>query len=270
MSIRAVLKVLLLTTTFASPIGWAQEAEPQPGDEVRINMQDTNIRSFIEWIAKSTGKNFIIDPRVTGKVTVISNEAMAPEEAYRVFLSVLQVHGFSAIESADAVKVIPDANAKQTGVPLVDDNALNDDQLVVRVIRTDHVPATQLVNILRPMVPQVGHLAAYPDSNALIISDRASNINQLLKLVAEIDRAGQFEIDVIPLKFANAKELSAMLGTLVPQAAGQEGGSKMSVSVDERTNSILISGDPSKRQQLRDVLANLDRPGNIIRDTQVI
>ncbi len=270
MSIRAVLKLLLLTTICVSPISWAQEAEPLPGDEVRINMQDTNIRSFIEWIAKATGKNFIIDPRVTGKVTVISNEAMAPEEAYRVFLSVLQVHGFSAIESADAVKVIPDANAKQTGVPLVDDNALNDDQLVVRVIRTDHVPATQLVNILRPMVPQVGHLAAYPDSNALIISDRASNINQLLKLVAEIDRAGQFEIDVIPLKFANAKELSAMLGTLVPQAAGQEGGSKMSVSVDERTNSILISGDPSKRQQLRDVLANLDRPGNIIRDTQVI
>ena len=270
MSIRAILKMLLLTTICVSPISWAQEAEPQPGDEVRINMQDTNIRSFIEWIAKATGKNFIIDPRVTGKVTVISNEAMAPEEAYRVFLSVLQVHGFSAIESADAVKVIPDANAKQPGVPLVDDNALNDDQLVVRVIRTDHVPATQLVNILRPMVPQVGHLAAYPDSNALIISDRASNINQLLKLVAEIDRAGQFEIDVIPLKFAKAKELSTMLGTLVPQAAGQEGGSKMSVSVDERTNSILISGDPSKRQQLRDVLANLDRPGNIIRDTQVI
>jgi len=269
-SIQAVLKLLLLTVICVTPVSWAQEAEPQSGDEVRINMQDTNIRSFIEWIAKATGKNFIIDPRVTGKVTVISNESMAPEEAYRVFLSVLQVHGFSAIESADAVKVIPDANAKQTGVPLVEDNALNDDQLVVRVIRTDHVPATQLVNILRPMVPQVGHLAAYPDSNALIISDRASNINQLLKLVAEIDRAGQFEIDVIPLKFANAKELSAMLGTLVPQAAGPEGGSKMSVSVDERTNSILISGDPSKRQQLRDVLANLDRPGNIIRDTQVI
>lgn len=270
MSIQVVLNLLLLTVICATPASWAQEAEPQSGDEVRINMQDTNIRSFIEWIAKATGKNFIIDPRVTGKVTVISNESMAPEEAYRVFLSVLQVHGFSAIESADAVKVIPDANAKQTGVPLVEDNTLNDDQLVVRVIRTDHVPATQLVNILRPMVPQVGHLAAYPDSNALIISDRASNINQLLKLVAEIDRAGQFEIDVIPLKFANAKELSAMLGTLVPQAAGPEGGSKMSVSVDERTNSILISGDPSKRQQLRDVLANLDRPGNIIRDTQVI
>ena len=271
MSIRAVLKLLLLVVVCASPITWAEEAvEPQGGNEVRINMQDTNIRSFIEWIAKATGKNFIIDPRVTGKVTVISNESMAPEEAYRVFLSVLQVHGFSAIESADAVKVIPDANAKQTGVPLVDDNDLNDDQLVVRVIRTQHVPATQLVNILRPMVPQVGHLAAYPDSNALIISDRASNINQLLKLVAEIDRAGQFEIDVIPLKFANAKELSAMLGTLVPQAAGQDGAAKMSVSVDERTNSILISGDPSKRQQLRDVLANLDRPGNIIRDTQVM
>lgn len=270
MSIRAILKLLLLVCVCTSSITWAEEAEPQADNEVRINMQDTNIRSFIEWIAKATGKNFIIDPRVTGKVTVISNESMAPEEAYRVFLSVLQVHGFSAIESADAVKVIPDANAKQTGVPLVDDNDLNDDQLVIRVIRTEHVPATQLVNILRPMVPQVGHLAAYPDSNALIISDRASNINQLLKLVAEIDRAGQLEIDVTQLKFANAKELSAMLGTLVPQTTGQDGASKMTVSVDERTNSILISGDPSKRQQLRDVLASLDRPGNVIRDTQVI
>ena len=270
MSIQAILKLLFLVCVCTSSITWAEEAEPQADNEVRINMQDTNIRSFIEWIAKATGKNFIIDPRVTGKVTVISNESMAPEEAYRVFLSVLQVHGFSAIESADAVKVIPDANAKQTGVPLVGDSDLNDDQLVVRVIRTEHVPATQLVNILRPMVPQVGHLAAYPDSNALIISDRASNINQLLKLVAEIDRAGQFEIDVSQLKFANAKELSAMLGTLVPQTAGQDGASKMTVSVDERTNSILISGDPSKRQQLRDVLASLDRPGNVIRDTQVI
>ncbi|WP_165497339.1 type II secretion system secretin GspD [Phytopseudomonas dryadis] len=247
----------------------AEDPAKQPSSEVQINMQDTNIRSFIEWIAKATGKNFIIDPRVTGKVTVISNEAMKPEEAYRVFLSVLQVHGFSAIESDSAIKVIPDANAKQTGVPLVNDDQLNDDQQVVRVIRTQHVPATQLVNILRPMVPQVGHLAAYPDSNAMVISDRASNINQLMKLISEIDRAGQFEIDVIPLKFASAKELSAIIGNLVPQAGG-EGSSKMNVSVDERTNSVLISGDPSKRQQLRDVLSNLDKPGNIVRDTQVL
>lgn len=268
-----MLLALLLPLPGLAALESAPEAEPTAtaaeGD-VKINMQDTNIRSFIEWIAKATGKNFIIDPRVTGKVTVISSEAMSPEEAYRVFLSVLQVHSFSAIESDSAVKVIPDANAKQSGVPLVDDDTLNDDQQVVRVIRTEHVPATQLVNILRPMVPQVGHLAAYPDSNALIISDRASNISQLLKLVAEIDRAGRFEIDVIPLKFANAKDLSTMLGSLAPQGGGQEGTSKLTVSVDERTNSVLISGDPSKRQQLRAVIANLDRPGNLIRDTQVI
>lgn len=268
MPIRILLS-LLLPLCILSTLVRAEEVTPPENSEVKINMQDTNIRSFIEWIAKATGKNFIIDPRVTGKVTVISNGAMSPEEAYRVFLSVLQVHGFSAIESESAVKVIPDANAKQSGVPLVDDDQLNDDQQVVRVIRSEHVPATQLVNILRPMVPQVGHLAAYPDSNALIISDRASNINQLLKLIAEIDQAGQFEIDVIPLKFANAKELSTMLSSLTPQGGAQEGASKINVSVDERTNSILISGDPSKRQQLRDVLADLDKPGNLIRDTQV-
>jgi len=266
-----LLALLLPLVALAAPEPAPEvEAEVVAAGDVKINMQDTNIRSFIEWIAKATGKNFIIDPRVTGKVTVISNESMSPEEAYRVFLSVLQVHGFSAIESDSAVKVIPDANAKQSGVPLVGSDAPNDDQQVVRVIRTEHVPATQLVNILRPMVPQVGHLVAYPDSNALIISDRASNITQLLKLVTEIDQAGQFEIDVIPLKFASAKELSTMLGSLVPQGGGQEGASKMMVSVDERTNSVLISGDPSKRQQLRTVITNLDRPGNLIRDTQVI
>lgn len=242
----------------------------QVRESVKINMQDTNIRTFIEWIAKETGKNFIIDPRITGKVTVISNESMTPDEAYRVFLSVLQVHGFSAIESENTVKVIPDANAKQSGVPLVEDGDLNDDQQIVRVIRTRHVSATQLINILRPMVPQVGHLAAYPDSNALIISDRASNINQLLKLVAEIDKAGQFEIDVVPLQYASAKEISGMLTNLTPQTAGQEGTGKLTVSVDERTNSVLISGEPSKRRQILDILYELDRPGNIMRDTQVL
>ncbi len=269
MPIRISLIILCALFIFSPQQSYAEDTPPQEAGEIKINMQDTNIRSFIEWIAKETGKNFIIDPRVTGKVTVISNETMTPEEAYRVFLSVLQVHGFSAIESESAVKVIPDANAKQSGVPLVDDNQLNGDQQVVRVIRTEHVPATQLVNILRPMVPQVGHLVAYPDSNALIISDRASNINQLLKLVVEIDRAGQFEIDVIPLKFSNAKEVSAILSSLASQSGGQEGASKMNIAVDERTNSVLISGDPSKRQQLRDVLANLDRPGSLVRDTRV-
>jgi general secretion pathway protein D len=267
--IRIQLITLCFIFIFSPQKSYAEDIPLQEVGEIKINMQDTNIRSFIEWIAKETGKNFIIDPRVTGKVTVISNETMTPEEAYRVFLSVLQVHGFSAIESESAVKVIPDANAKQSGVPLVDDNQLNGDQQVVRVIRTEHVPATQLVNILRPMVPQVGHLVAYPDSNALIISDRASNINQLLKLVIEIDRAGQFEIDVIPLKFSNAKEISSILSSLATQSGGQEGASKMNIAVDERTNSVLISGDPSKRQQLRDVIASLDRPGNLIRDTQV-
>lgn len=269
MSIRTPLIILCSLLLLSPQPSYAEDAPQQGSSEIKINMQDTNIRSFIEWIAKETGKNFIIDPRVTGKVTVISNETMTPEEAYRVFLSVLQVHGFSAIESESAVKVIPDANAKQSGVPLVDDDQLNGDQQVVRVIRTEHVPATQLVNILRPMVPQVGHLVAYPDSNALIISDRASNINQLLKLVIEIDRAGQFEIDVIPLKFSNAKEISSILTSLATQVGSQEGASKINIAVDERTNSVLISGDPSKRQQLRDVLTNLDRPGNLIRDTQV-
>lgn len=256
----------------AKPIPTGKPTTTQANDgQVKINMQETNIRSFIEWIAKATGKNFIIDPRVTGKVTVISNESMSPQDAYRVFLSVLQVHGFSAVEGeGGTVKVIPDANAKQSGLPLVDDDKLNDDQQVIRVIRTRHVPAAQLVNILRPLVPQVGHLAAYPDSNALIISDRASNISQLLKLIAEVDQAGQFEIDVIPLRYANAKDISAMIPNLVPQGGAAEGVSKLNVSVDERTNSVLISGDPSKRGQLRAVIQDLDRPGNLARDTRVV
>lgn len=268
---KATTLLMLLSIALTSPATHSKtEQEEDKSSEIKINMQDTNIRSFIEWIAKATNKNFIIDPRVTGKVTVISNSSMSPDEAYRVFLSVLQVHGFSALESDNAVKVIPDANAKQSGVPLIENNDLNDDQQIVRVIRSQHVPATQLVNILRPMVPQVGHLAAYPDSNALIISDRASNINQLLKLIAEIDKAGEFEIDVIPLRYANAKELSSMLANVSPQSGGAEGASKVNISVDERTNSVLISGDPSKRQQLREVLSNLDKPGNLTRDTQVI
>jgi len=124
-------------------------------DEITLNLKDADIRALISTVSKFTGKNFIIDPRVKAKVTVISAKTLTPEEVYEVFLSVLQVHGYAAVPSGSVIKIVPEVNAKQGALPCSEDSEkFPDDELVTKIMRLDHVPAAQLVPILRPLVPQ--------------------------------------------------------------------------------------------------------------------
>ena len=134
------------------------------GAGVTLNLKEADIEAVIGTVAEITGKNFIVDPRVKGKVTIISSRPLDEGAIYEVFLSVLNVHGFAAVPSGSVIKIIPDATAKQTGLPI--GGALpKGDVLVTRVIQLENVAAAQLVPILRPLVAQQGHLAAYPASN---------------------------------------------------------------------------------------------------------
>ena len=138
-------------------------AAPLFAQTITLNLKDADINALIGTVAEVTGKNFIIDPRVKGKVTVISSRPMNADEVYQVFLSILDVHGFAAVPSGSVVKILPDVTAKQTGIPTATAKAPGvGDEMVTRVIQVDHVAAAQLVPILRPLVPQQGHLAAYP------------------------------------------------------------------------------------------------------------
>ncbi|WP_455219777.1 secretin N-terminal domain-containing protein, partial [Kaarinaea lacus] len=192
-------------------------------EKVRLNFKGADIQAVITSVAEVTGKNFIVDPRVKGKVTIISSRAMDSSEIYQVFLSVLDVHGYTAVPSGKTIKILPDADAKHSGIPpATEDKPGKGDESVTRVIEVEHVAAAQLVPILRPLVPPQGHLAAYPQSNVLIVSDRASNIDRILKIIKRIDQPTSGEIEIIQLQYAAAADLVRVLTTL-QQQAGQKG-----------------------------------------------
>ena len=259
--------------TYSAESNSAAKANPQsatkPGknDQIYLNFSDADITQVIEAVSKFTGQNFIIDPRVKGKVTIISQRAMNADQVYQVFLSVLKVHGFAAIPGPDVVKIVPDVNAKQDAIDTLD-GAIGDtgDALITQIIEVKHVDANQLVPILRPLVPQRGHLAAVPSSNVIIIADTASNIARLTEIIKRIDTVTSDDIEVIALHHASASEVTriiAKLDSADPKAAA----SKPKLVADDRTNSILLSGDKTTRLRLRALIANLDTPldvgGNI-------
>ncbi len=236
-------------------------------DTVTLNLKEADISAVINTVSEVTGKNFIVDPRVRGKITIISSKPMSKDEVYQVFLSVLDVHGFSAVESGNVIKIIPDANAKQLAVPVVDDGRLTGDEVVTRVIELRNISASQLVPILRPLVPQQGHLAAYVPGNILIISDRASNVARMINIIRRIDIQTSDDIEVITLRHASATEIVRILNAMEQQrkaarGAGATGDSEDSslLIADERTNSILIGGGASGRLRLRTIISHLDTP----------
>ncbi|HKJ10360.1 MAG TPA: secretin N-terminal domain-containing protein, partial [Gammaproteobacteria bacterium] len=237
---------------------------PAAAESVTLNLKDADIGALIGTVSQITGKNFVVDPRVKGKVTVISSHAMSSDEVYQVFLSILQVHGFAAVPSGKVIKIVPDINAKQDAIPTATArHPGKGDQMVTRVVQVSNVSAAQLVPILRPLVPQQGHLAAYPASNVLIISDRADNVERLVKIIHSIDSVKDNEIDVVPLKHASATDVAHILTSLAHSEASRgktPGGAGPTIIADERTNSVLIGGDRAERLRLRAIVEELDSP----------
>jgi general secretion pathway protein D len=244
---------------------WFAFALAVVAQDVTLNLKDADISALISTVAEVTGRNFIIDPRVKGKVTVVSSRPMDSEEVYQVFLSILKVHGFAAVPSGAVVKIVPDVNAKQDGIPTVgDQDARVGDEMVTRVIQVDNIAAAQLVPILRPLVPQQGHLAAYPATNVLIISDRARNVGRLVSIIRRIDQVSDSEIEIIPLEHAAANEVVRVLTSLQRAAPGKGKTPAVAGGVvlvaDERTNSVLLGGDRTLRLRMRALISHLDTP----------
>ena len=250
--LRSILLSLLLMVSLSAPVS---------ADEITLNLKDADIRALISTVSKFTGKNFIIDPRVKAKVTVISANTLTPEAVYEVFLSVLQVHGYAAVPTGSVIKIVPEVNAKQGPLPLVGKkDTYPQDELVTKIIQLDHVPASQLVPILRPLVPQQGHLAAYNPTNTLIITDHAGNIQRLMRIISGVDRPDSDELEIIPLKHASASELVRILNSLNTTGAGKDATKKVQLAADDRTNSILVTGDRASRMKTRATISYLDTP----------
>jgi general secretion pathway protein D len=271
-----VLAALVTCAAFAGvPNGFAGVPGAPPaasGATITPNYKDADLGQIIQAVSEVTGKNFIVDPRVNAKVTMLSATPMSAAAFYEAFLSVLQVYGYVAVPAGKVIKIVPNTDARQLpSKDLPEDISSSSDEIVTQIITLKNVNATQLVPLLRPLIPQYGHLAAYPNGNMLIISDRSSNVSRILRIVERMDESGDEPYEVIPLKNATATDLVRTITQLNQGggAAGGEAGSGVKVVADQRTNSILISGEKSLRLRVKALIADLDQPRQGAGETEV-
>lgn len=234
-----------------------------------LNLKAADINVLIETVSEITGKSFIVDQTVAGAVTVVSRQPMSTDEIYEVFLSVLRVHGYTAVPAGSMVKIVPDVSAAQQA-PMT--GLGGGDAQLTRIIDLKHVSAQEMMNLLRPLMPQQAHIAAHGGSNSLLVADRAANLERIAAIIRRIDVAADSEIEVIPLRHARASEIARTLLALeqggAQAAAGQ--GSASKVLADERTNSLLLSGDRAQRLRARSLIVHLDTPLDGGESTQVV
>lgn len=259
----------LLVFLFSSLLVTQSYAQNEP--TWRLNLKQADIGAFVEQVADITGFNIIVDPQVRGKVTVLSSTPMNAAEIYDLFLSVLEVHGFTAISGEDAIKVVQQVNAKESPEALDRFTRPPSGQLMTEVIPVENTRATELAQHLRPLVAKYGHLAGVPTANALIISDRRSNIARIRRLIKSLDVPSGFEVEVIQLHEAWVGDLAPVLSKLGPIAAGgAEQANQAQVTADERSNRLIIYGDQKFRDSMYKIVRKLDQPSATQGDIRVV
>ncbi len=264
------LLALLATSLLAVPLPLlAAERGIEPSntqqDGWTINLKDADIRAFIDQISQLSGQTFIVDPRVKGQVSVVSNATLSLSEVYQLFLSVMATHGFSVLTQGDVARVVPNAEAKAEagGGPS------GGDQLETRVIQVQHTSAAELIPLIRPLVPQFGHLAAVSSANALIISDRSANIARIQDLVRQLDRAESNDYGVLNLQHGWAVDIAEVLrNSLLRGDAKTTSG--VQIIADSRTNRLIFIGPNEARGKLASLAQSLDTPTTRSANTRVI
>lgn len=240
----------------------SQSAVPAAAPSTRLwNLQDADILSVINEVSQETGKNFVVDPRVTGKISLVSSKPLHKDEVYNVFLSVLELLGYSAIPSGHVVKIVPNMESGELATRVASRQSPGQgDEVVVRVIPLVNVTATQLIPVLRPMMPQWSNISAYTPGNVLILLGRAENLKRIAEIIQDVDQASNSSIQIVPLQHASAVQVAQVLNNLqsASRAAGET--AAVSIAVDERSNSLLLSGPKPLRVRMRVLIAQLDAP----------
>ncbi len=223
------------------------------------NLQDADIISVINEVSLETGKNFVVDPRVSGKISLISSKPLKPDQVYDVFLSVLGLLGYSAIPSGNIVKIVPNMESSEYATRVVDSkNPGKGDEVVVRIIPLENVAANQVIPTIRPMLPQWSNVSSYTPGNVIILLGRAGNLARIVDVIRKIDQASSSTVDIVPLHRASAPQIATVLTNL--QSAGRSNGEtpQVTIAADERTNSILLGGNKAARARTKLLIADLD------------
>ena len=237
-------------------------AFPAPAQDFTVNLKETDIQELIQFVAEATGTTIVVDPAVKGKVKVVSSKPVSRSELYDLFLSILEVHGYTAVRSGGVVRVIQSKDARSSPVSVRDDGpGRATDEYVTQVIRLENISAAKLIPVLRPLVPQQAHMAAYAPSNAIIISDVSSNIDRITAIIERMDRSAVQQTDIVKLRYAVAEDVVRMLDQLNKSEEKRSGGeSEVLLVADKRTNSVLVSGDEIERARMRKLIAHVDTP----------
>jgi len=249
----------------------SQAAEQVADDTWVVNIKEADIHEFVSQVAQITGKTFVIDPRLKGNVTVVSSVPMNADAVYELFLSVLRVHNFTASPSGDVIRIQTTATGKQGPGPDGEVQELPPEELITRVIAAQNVESGELVKILRPLIPQYGHIAAVAQPNIVIISDHANNIERLTRMIEQIDVADEDEITVVPLREAWVGTVVALLEKLAPEQIGQgaTGPQRIQLIANERNNSIVVRGKPRPTAEILKLIDKLDQPATTTGGAQV-
>lgn len=243
-------------------------------DTFALNLNDADISVFIQTVSEITGFNFVIDPRVKGKVTVITSTPTSAERIYEIFLSTLEVNGYVAIPSGDVIKIVPDAGSSQRAPSAEAVQAeAGSDRLVTRIIEVQNLSVKQLSTTLKPLLPPTAYLAGHPEAKMLVITATAGNVQRLADIVARIDRASGQGIEIIGLRYADAAQVIETINSLDQQNMQKiqsPGGNIAAIVEDARSNSIVVSGPAEERARLRALIERLDVPADNLRAAQVI
>lgn len=270
-----VLRSLAVASLIGAPLGGssvqAQSLSNTPAGQttaqaatITLSFQNADVAPVAAAVAKAVGKTIIVDPRVKGKVTLLTPQPVTPQTALDMFSSALRSASFALVQVNGSYRVIPDADARVQGNAVVTQDSPEGDQVVTRVFKIKQDSAANLVNVLRPLLTQNSSITANPGNNTLIVTDYASNVKRVAKLLDSMDEPSIGDVQAIHLRYAVAIDVASILTKMVENTAGgQPGGTdnKVVVIAEPRSNSILIkSSNPEKIRQLRSLVARLDTP----------
>lgn len=239
------------------------------------NFKNTEISEFINIVGKNLKKTIIVDPNVRGKITVRSYDLLSEEQYYQFFLNVLQVYGYSAVEmSSGVIKVIRSKDAKSSNLPVVEGSPFDGDEMITRVMPVYNVPVRELAPLLRQLNDTAGggNVVSHDASNVMMLTGRAAVVNRLVEIIERVDKAGDEEVEIIKLKFASATELVRIIDSVNKSQGKASTGAKSDprVVADDRTNSVIVSGDIKARKRLINLIERMDSELETSGNTRVI
>jgi general secretion pathway protein D len=240
----------------------AAKKQPREARYVTIDFDNVDIQVFVKFVSELTGKNFVIDDKVKGKVTIVSPKKISIDEVYKVFESVLEVYGFATVPAGDVIKIVPaqTAREKQLETRVDGDQAAPEDKLVTQIISLDHANPDEVKKVLDPLISRTSIILSYPPTGMLVITDYLSNIRKIMEIIGALDVEGvAAQISYLPLKAASATEIVKSLSALFQQQPQRAAIAPVRIVADDRANAVILVASEMDTERVKKLIALMDK-----------